>query len=301
VVLLSCTNCCFNGLQADGFGAKVGYCVEHRAVLHAAESLTCGRLFRRDLLLPEANAENEHHKQVFSSNHIVQLRTKIDARSTGYADDDVSVLVENAPGKEVADYGRLGTKIESLSRLSMIRGGRAELARLSLSRTYVRRCVQRGGPWTSGIHQLSWTIDRLLEPPDIEFDDLRDDVPVPQTRQRELAQWSMVMLRLTFLSDIGHLAPISDGVAALRDLPEQAASAVHDIDFNALMKWVVQKGWAAAVEAFPPDQYELLAHELSRDPDAPEEPPSKRVRSNGASKSHSKSSNPPSRRRKRGN
>lgn len=300
MVLLSCTNCCFNGLQADGFGAKVGYCVEHRAVLHAAESLTCGRLFRRDLLLPEAAAESDHHQRTFSREHIVQLRTKVNARSTGHADDDVSVLVKNAAGKEVTDYGLLGTKLVSLSRLSMIPGARAELARLSLSRTYVRRCVQLGGAWTSGIHQLSWTIDRLLEPPDIGIDDLRDDAPVPQTRQRELAQWSIVMLRLTFLSDVGHLAPDSDDVASLRDLPENAASAVDEVDFGALMSWVLQKGWAAAAEAFPRDRYEALARELYRDPDAPEPEPD-HVQSNGPAKQRPRSPKPPIRRRKRGN
>ena len=272
MLLLSCANCCFNGLQADGFGARVGYCVEHRAVLHTAESLTCGRLFRRDLLLPDANAESEHHQRTFSRDHIVQLRTKIDARSTGHADDDVSLLVTNASGREVTDYGRLGTKIESLSRLSMIPGARAELARLSLSRTYVKRCVQRDGRWTSAIHQLLWTIDRLHEPPDVGFDDLRDDVPVPQTRQRELAQWSIMMLRLVFLSDVGYLAPDADEVAALRALPEKAASDVDEIDFDALMKWVIRKGWAAATDAFPRARYEELANELHRS-DAPDLPP----------------------------
>ena len=299
MVLLSCTNCCFNGLQADGFGAKVGYCVEHQVVLHTAESLTCGRLFRRDLLLPEAETENKHHQGTFSRDRIVQLRTKIDARSTGHADEDVSVLVENASGKEVADYGRLGTKIESLSRLSMIPGARAELARLSLSRTYVHRCVEQGGRWTSGIHQLSWTIDRLLEPPEVGFDDLRDDLPVPQTRQRELARWSMVMLRLTFLSDVGYLAPDSDDVAALRDLPEAAASAVDDIDFNALMAWVVKRGWGAALQAFPRARYERLASELSSTPDAGATP--HRGRTSGASKRRPKLARPPARHRKRGN
>jgi hypothetical protein len=300
VLLLSCTNCCFNGLQADGFGAKVGYCVEHRAVLHTAESLTCGRLFRRDLLLPEASEENRHHQRTFSRDHIVQLRTKSNARSLGYADDDVSVLVTNAPGKEVTDYGRLGTKIESLARLSVIPGARAELARLSLSRTYVHRCVQLGGQWTSGIHQLLWTIDRLLEPPNIGFDDLRDDVPIPQSRQRELAQWSLVMLRLTFLSDVGHLAPDADDVAALRELPEKAASAVEEIDFDALMKWIVQTGWSAAVEAFPRDRYEALANEVYRDREAPE-PPLDHAPRNGTPKRRRSTSRPPVRRRKRGN
>jgi hypothetical protein len=271
--------------------------VEHRAVLHAAESLTCGRLFRRDLLLFEAKQESELHQARFSRQHIVQLRTKVNARSTGHADDDVSVLNKTAAGKEVTDYGRLGTKIVSLSRLSMIPGARAELARLSLSRTYVRRCVEQGGSWTSGIHQLLWTIDRLLEPPDIGFDDLRDDAPVPQTRQRELAQWSIVMLRLTFLSDVGHLAPDSDEIAALRDLPEAAASAIDELDFDALMGWVVKRGWAVADAAFPRDRYEELTRELHRDPDAPESEPD-HVRSNGAAKQRPKSPTP--RLRKRG-
>lgn len=298
MLLLSCANCCFNGLQADGFGARVGYCVEHRAVLHTAESLTCGRLFRRDLLLPEANAENQHHQRTFSRDRIVQLRTKIDARSSGHVDDDVSLLVTSASGKEVTDYGRLGTKIESLSRLSMIPGARAELARLSLSRTYVRRCVQRDGRWTSAIHQLSWTIDRLLEPPDIGFDDLRDDVPVPQTRQRELAQWSIVMLRLTFLSDVGYLAPDSDEVAALRDLPEKAASDVDEIDFAALMKWVLQKGWTAARNVFPHARYEALAREL-HDSDAADSPPDV-IRASKPAKRRPALSKPVPRRRKLG-
>jgi hypothetical protein len=51
----------------------------------------------------------------------------------------------------------------------------------------------------------------------VGIDDLRDDAPVPQTRQRELAQWSLVMLRLTLLSDIGYLAPDSDDVAVVID------------------------------------------------------------------------------------
>lgn len=298
MLLLSCINCCYNGLQADNFGAKVGYCVEHRAVLHLAESLTCGRLFRRDLLLPEAKAENELHQRSFSRDQIVQLRTKIDAHSTGHADVDVAVLVEDPPGKEVTNYGRLGTKIESLARLSMIPGARAELARLSLSRTYVRRCVELDGSWMSGIHQLLWTIDRLLEPPEIGLDDLRDDVPIPQTRQRELAQWSMMMLRFTFLSDIGYLAPDSDPVAALRDLPEQAAVKIDEIDFSALMRWVTKEGWAAAVAAFPRERYEQLSNQLSNKHNVLEIVPTSQPRI--PAKRRPKSARSPIRHRKRG-
>jgi hypothetical protein len=264
VLLLSCLNCCFNGLQADSFGAKVGYCVEHRVVLHAAESLTCGRQFRRDLLVLDADAEAAHHRVAFSRDDIVVLRTRANAKAAGYVDGDISLLTQNESAKEVADYGRLGTKIESLARLSKIRGARAELARLSLSRTYVHRCVRNGGSWTAGIHQLIWTIDRLLEPPEIGFDDLRDDLPIPQTRQRELAQWSIVMLRFTFLCDVGSFAPKSDPVAQLRDVVGRAAEAVDEIDISALMRWVTQKGWALANAAFPRARYEELAGELAQ-------------------------------------
>lgn len=262
MLLLSCINCCFNGLQADGFGAKVGYCVEHRVVLHAAESLTCGRLFRRDLLVSDADAESAHHRVEFSPDDIVVLRTRANAKDAGYVDSDISLLTQNESAKEVADYGMLGTKVESLARLSKIPGARAELARLSLSRTYVHRCVDRGGSWTAGIHQLIWTIDRLLEPPEIGFDDLRDDLPIPQTRQRELAQWSIVMLRFTFLCDVGSFAPKSDPVAKLREIADRAAEAVDDIDIAALMRWVTRKGWALANAAFPRGRYEALADEL---------------------------------------
>jgi hypothetical protein len=77
------------------------------------------------------------------------------------------------------------------------------------------------------------------------------------------------MLRLTFLSDVGYLAPGSDEVAMLRDLPEAAASEVNDVNFEALMKWVVKKGWEAAREAFPHSRYEELSKRLSRNSDAP--------------------------------
>jgi hypothetical protein len=73
------------------------------------------------------------------------------------------------------------------------------------------------------------------------------------------------MLRLTFLSDIGHLAPDDDEVAALRTIPEFAASEVDDININALMDWMVKKGWHAAVTAFPRDRYEELSEDLHKD------------------------------------
>lgn len=294
MLLLSCTNCCFNGLQADGFGARTGYCVEHRAVLHSAESLTCGRQYRRDLLLPEAEEENLLHQKSFPTDKIVHIRTRASARTSGHADNDISVLVTSPPGREVADYGRLGTKIESLARLSMIPGARAELARLSLSRTYVHRCVRLGGEWTSGIHQLLWTIDRLLEPPDVKLDDLPNEAPVPQSRQLELAQWTIMMLRLTFLSDIGYLAPESDDVVALRDLPDQAASAMHDLKFDALMKWVMKKGWTKATRAFPRDRYEALADTLHQDPDMP--PRTRRARAKAAGRTDGSTRKPGQRR-----
>jgi hypothetical protein len=107
------------------------------------------------------------------------------------------------------------------------------------------------------------------------------------------------MLRLTFLSDVGYLAPDNDDVASLRDLPESAALAVDEVDFPALMKWMVRKGWEAAMKAFPRARYEALARKL-RDPDVPSVP-SDVIRARKPTKRRPVLRKSPPRRRKVGN
>lgn len=272
-MLLSCTNCSFNGLQADGLGARFGYCTAHRRVLHEARSLTCGRLMRKDLLLPEARREREVHQRHFSTQRISLVHDpRAAADSAGLVDTDVTGLALDPVGRAVTDFATAHERghakpmfLAQLGQLARSGDARAELAQHSLGRTYVARCVERDGPahWTSGIHLLQWTKELLPVEPVVKLDDLAD-APVPHGRQRDLARWDMLMLRLTFLSDMGHLAPDDDPVAALRELPEQAARATGTVDYGALMTWIAGTAWKRVEGVFPTDRYAQLHAGLRR-------------------------------------
>ena len=155
--------------------------------------------------------------------------------------------------------------LAQLAQIARAGDGRAELAQHSLGRVYVSNCVQRDGEasWTSGIHLLQWTKELLPIEPVVSVDDLPDSA-LPGTRQSELARWDLLVLRLTFLSDMGHLAPDGDAVAGLRDLPEQAARATGEVNFAALMKWVTSTAWKRVEAAFPTTRYQELHAELHR-------------------------------------
>lgn len=86
-MLLSCVNCSFNPLLADGIGTGDGYCATHRVVLHQPRSLTCGSLLRKDLTLPDAEREQKLHARTFSPDQVSTLRdAKADARRIGVVD-----------------------------------------------------------------------------------------------------------------------------------------------------------------------------------------------------------------------
>ncbi len=75
--------------------------------------------------------------------------------NSSYIESDGRILESDPVSDVVAEYGEFDTKIESISQLRRIDGIRAEVAMLSLGRGYVRRCVARGGQWTSGLHMLA--------------------------------------------------------------------------------------------------------------------------------------------------
>ena len=276
-VLISCTNCCYNGLQLDGMGSA-GYCVRHRVVLHRSNQLTCGQLFRKDLLLPSAVDEQRHHLARFNPQRIVALHDRtLDVYRSGHVDSDTGVLASDPVAREVADYGLAGTKIESLARLSTQASGRAEVARHALGRMYVRNCIARGGAWTSGLHLLRWTKAMLAAEPYVEWPELTDSL-LPLPRAMELTKWSIVMLRLTFLSDIGFHAPMTESVAALRDLPEHAAAALDEVALEPLLAWLKIEGAAIIERALPDATYYALAAQLHQDRDQDQAPPVRKTR-----------------------
>lgn len=270
MLLISCVNCCYNGLQYDTIGMAVGYCTEHKRVLRTPSNLTCGRLFRKDLPFPSAEQQQQRHEAQFSPNAILQLRRKTPANGelTGSGKSDLRPLQSDSVALAVTSFGRLDTKIESLAQLSQLQGVRADIALLSLSRTYVRRCRHRGGEWTSGLHLLWWTRDRLTQEPVVQISDIRVETALPLERQLDLARWSILMLRLTLLSDFGHHAQgTTHAVRNLASLVEQAAEAVPELSFRRLFAWVSKKGPRLLDRALPEAEYERLSIELHRERD----------------------------------
>lgn len=265
MLLLSCVNCCFNALQHDHVGTTVGYCVEHRKLLNTPSRLTCGRHFRKDVLFETAERESGIHRSRFSEKHVANLfdRTPANGSTTSARPSDIGLVRRDAVGNLVADYGRLATKIVSLAQLRMLEGGRAEIALLALGRSYVRRCVSRGGLWSSGVHIAWWTRQKLGTEPDFTIKDLRVEAPIPARRQLELARWSTIMLRLVFLSDLGfHAKTARHRMRGLASLPEEAAAATGSLSPTKLLKWVRRNALPRFNWALSEASYAKLCDEL---------------------------------------
>jgi hypothetical protein len=266
---LSCTNCCHNPLQSDGIGTSFGYCTEHRVILREPWSLTCGRLLRRDLSIVRSEVVRTSHAANYSRFDVAFLRPNgATPREAGFVDDDSESITPDPVSESVLDYGELGTKIESLAQLRQIEGARAEIALLSLSRAYANRCFARDAKWTSSIHLLWWTRRRLSSMPSISANDLACELPISIKRQIEIATWSVLMLRLLFISDVGEYArPSRARVARLRTLAEDAAMATSTIVPDKLLRWIRRTGLKRFDDAFPEEVYRRLASELHREPD----------------------------------
>jgi hypothetical protein len=267
-MLLSCVNCSFNPLLADSLGTGDGYCTKHRVVLHQPRTLTCGRLLRKDLGLPDAERERAHHEAHYPVDRVTTWRdTRRDAAALRLVDTDITQLNRHDVGRAVTEYASAGghddaPKMMFLGQLDLLsRHGdaRAELAQHSMGRTYVRDCVTRDGRdhWTSANYLLAWAKELLATVPRVDPSDL-SDAPLPQTRKVELAQWEVVMLRVQFVADVAFLAPDDDPVAALRELPEKAARAANDVALPPLMKWLATKGWDLFDAAFPTERFRAI-------------------------------------------
>lgn len=264
--LVSCSNCWYNPLQAGSLGSSFGYCVEHRIILRRPDETTCALHTRKDLLLPSALAEHGNHSRVFGPDSSLKLvSTREAADSEIYRHESAESLNGDRVVNLVAEYGDLGTKVESLAQLRSMPGPRAELAMLSLARAYTNRCVQRDGRWTSGLHFVWWTRKRLEEDPtpSIALEDLRFHLPVPLDRQLEIVQWSIAMLRLSLVSDIGyHGQSISDEVGSLASLAEEAAAATQAVKLKKLLSWIRKTALPRFDGVLGYARYKQLAREL---------------------------------------
>ena len=136
---------------------------------------------------------------------------------------------------------------------------------LSLGRGYFRTCVRNHGDWTSGLHIFWWTRRRLSSDPGIQVTDLRYQSAVSMRRQFELATWSMLMLRLQLLADVGRVAPRDDEMSMLSEVHERAAEAVDTPDPASLAAWLQSEGEGLVARAMPRDRYHAMRLSLHRD------------------------------------
>lgn len=267
MIPLTCSNCWYNGLQyGTTVGLPIGYCAEHRKILERPYETTCGRLRRKDLPLLSARRQAELHQQNYSMGHICEVVSHRRAEHAGSSSpQSFDILRKDPVGDTVADFGELDAKIESLAQLRRVPGARAEIAMLSLGRSYVHRCIDRGGAWTSGLHLLWWTRQRLATDPDVAVADLSATSPLPLERRVELAKWSLVMLRLTLLDDMGHYAASNGSksrVSRLRGIVQDAALAVRTFNVRRLLGWVRSAAQPRFDGSLSHTQYVKLAKQL---------------------------------------
>lgn len=276
MMLLSCSNCWHNPLQYGSIGLSIGYCTEHRVVLRQADETTCGRQRRKDLLHTSALRSSQLQQDRYPLNEVVRLDgTSFNGEAEQYVTPEIAPLQEDQIGSVVAEYSEFDTKIEALAQLRQIGTPRAELARLSLGRAYVARCVTRGGYWHSGLNLLWWAKERLAEYPQLRIDDIRLQLPIPLQRQQELEAWSLLMLRLAFIADVAaHAASgqaisqqgrtLGARVARLASLPEEAAEHAGTVVVK-LFRWVGRVALQRMEEALPRSEYRALSQELHRE------------------------------------
>lgn len=277
--LHSCANCCHNGLQYDSIGSRLGYCTLWRLVLRHADHTTCGSQRRKDLLFQSAELARRRQCERFPAYEITRVDGQpLNGTTHEYVSNDRSLLSDPV-GSTVSEY-RDYERIATFAQLRRTPGGRAELALTSLSRAYVANCVESGGTWTAGVHIMWWVRERFeKEPePDLRYDqDLRYELPVSPERQLTLAKWSLLMLRLMFLSDMGrHAAQSQQGdeapavireagqaVMTLETIADDAAEETGT-DLGSLRTWVQDMGLRRLDEALPRSRYDAIRAEVHR-------------------------------------
>lgn len=265
MIPLSCSNCSYNALQYGSLGLSVGHCAEHGVVLRRADETTCARHLRKDLGRESREQAHLAHGRSYPLDVVQSVHTAAPvATELEFVDPDTQTLESDVVGSAVADYGALGSKIATLAQLKTIPGVRAELALLSLGRAYVRRCVMRQGPWTSGLHLLWWSRQRLADAPDVRISDIRRQTAARLERQAELAAWSVVILRLRLIADVAASAPKEEGIFPLVDLIEAAAEASETPDLPTLLQWLKGEGARRVEGAFPVERYKWWRTELHK-------------------------------------
>lgn len=240
MMLQSCQNCWFNGLQYGAVGLPYGYCARHKAILNSADDTTCGQHVRKDLSFGRAKEVSIIHSSYYDVDRIVRIVGGENfAKDVSFRLQDELILRQDDVADAVIDFGVLDTTISSLAQLKPMHTARSVIALTSLGRAYVRNCRARGGSWTSGINLYWWNVSRLDQIPFLPADDIRYAGAVSPARQTQFAIWSVMMLRLSFIEDIVEAANLEKDELGLEvGIVDRAASGVQDFDAKKLGFWI---------------------------------------------------------------
>ncbi len=280
--LHSCANCLHNGLQYDSIGSRLGYCTLHQFVLRKSDHLTCGQQRRKDLLQISADRAAKRQCELFPAYEIVRVDgERLNGSEAEYLSKDRSLLQETVSAT-VAEYRRYA-RIATFAQLRRTPGARADLALASLGRVYVKNCMTLDQKWTTGINLFWWVRERCENEtePDLRYEhDIRYEMPCAPERQLGLAKGSLLMLRLSFLSDVGTYAmqspqreeddalvvrEASERVATLSSLADDAAEATGT-EWQQVRDWLRDVGLKRIDAALPRADYEAIQTVVHRDP-----------------------------------
>jgi hypothetical protein len=266
MVPLSCLNCCHNPLQLGPIGTAFGYCTRHRIVLTHPQATTCGQLLRKDLLAREAGVEQAKHAAQYSASKVVVLTApKAGAIEQGLAERPNGQLPADPVIDEVRNFGSLDSKIATMAALHRIPGCRAEVAMLSLSRSYFRNCTAHGGKWTAGVHLLEWTLGRLEREPVLAATDLQGPISFSLERTIAVARWTVVAFRLSFIADVAARARKErDSVGRLAQFVDDVIGVAPPDEPQKLLAALARRRsrWR---RVFPEKRYTELREELHAD------------------------------------
>jgi hypothetical protein len=116
------------------------------------------------------------------------------------------------------------------------------------------------------LHLLWWTRKKLHQEPQLALHDIRAETALPIDRQIDLAKWSMLMIRLCLLADIGYFAHGSGSrVAGLASIAEDAATHA-ELNWRKLLRWMQREAAARFDRALSEATYRRLSEELHKDP-----------------------------------
>ncbi|HUG92224.1 MAG TPA: hypothetical protein VML55_15390 [Planctomycetaceae bacterium] len=199
--LFSCRNCIHNGGQSLAVGRGIGFCLQHRSVIHQPERTTCKYLHRKDL--PHFVVDEglrEHAAEFAGFARLVTLDTKRPIERVLYSERfQWEQGTFDSITHALAQYDKTTPKWVFISAFTGGIDGRRSLVHSSLIRHYMDRC----GTWTSSYRLLLEALQELDLQPRFSSGALADSSNPDACEAEDDALWDVVFSRLSAVQEYG--------------------------------------------------------------------------------------------------